>query len=126
MIDEPPEGTAPESAALSVSTVAGQEDCWLLTETLVQSVSLQLKVCQNIQCLALHSFTDLHTGKPQSLITARKQTPSHDNSTNARGFVTITVYAHVIEVKYLKIPQQFHLINQTANRLTFVMSAQSC
>uniref|UniRef100_H3D9Q0 HMG-box containing 3 n=1 Tax=Tetraodon nigroviridis TaxID=99883 RepID=H3D9Q0_TETNG len=44
------------------STVAGQEDCWLLTETLVQSVSVQLKVCVNIQCLALHSFTDLHPG----------------------------------------------------------------
>lgn len=121
----PPEGTA---SALSVSTVAGQEDCWLLTETLVQSVSLQLKVCQNIQCLALHSFTDLHTGKPQRLIAART-TPSHDNSTNAClvvWFVPITVYARVIEVKYLKIPQHFHLINQTVNRLTFVMSAQSC
>ncbi|TWW54961.1 HMG domain-containing protein 3 HMG box-containing protein 3 [Takifugu flavidus] len=44
------------------STIAGQEDCWLLTETLVQSVSLQLKVCLNLQCLALHSFTDLHPG----------------------------------------------------------------
>uniref|UniRef100_A0A3P8TET1 HMG-box containing 3 n=1 Tax=Amphiprion percula TaxID=161767 RepID=A0A3P8TET1_AMPPE len=44
------------------STVAGQEDCWLLTETLMQTASLQLKVCLNIQCLALHSFTDLHPG----------------------------------------------------------------
>ncbi|XP_026186675.1 HMG domain-containing protein 3 [Mastacembelus armatus] len=44
------------------STVAGQEDCWLLTETLLQTVSLQLKVCLNVQCLALHSFTDLHPG----------------------------------------------------------------
>ncbi|XP_030594414.1 HMG domain-containing protein 3 isoform X2 [Archocentrus centrarchus] len=44
------------------STVAGQEDCWLLTETLMQTVSLQLKVCLNVQCLALHSFTDLHPG----------------------------------------------------------------
>uniref|UniRef100_A0A3B4Z1N1 HMG domain-containing protein 3-like n=1 Tax=Stegastes partitus TaxID=144197 RepID=A0A3B4Z1N1_9TELE len=41
-------------------TVAGQEDCWLLTETLMQTASLQLKVCLNVQCLALHSFTDLH------------------------------------------------------------------
>lgn len=46
----------------SRSTVAGQEDCWLLTETLMQTVSLQLKVCPNVQCLALHSFTDLHPG----------------------------------------------------------------
>ncbi|XP_041846686.1 HMG domain-containing protein 3 isoform X2 [Melanotaenia boesemani] len=44
------------------STVAGQEDCWLLTETLMQTASLQLKVCLNTQCLALHSFTDLHPG----------------------------------------------------------------
>ncbi|XP_053735834.1 HMG domain-containing protein 3 [Synchiropus splendidus] len=42
------------------STIAGQEDCWLLTEALIQSASLQLKVCPNIHCLALHSFTDLH------------------------------------------------------------------
>ncbi|CAN9514946.1 unnamed protein product [Ophioblennius macclurei] len=46
----------------SQSTVAGQEDCWLLTETLMQTASLQLKVCLNVQCLALHSFTDLHPG----------------------------------------------------------------
>lgn len=45
------------------STVAGQEDCWLLTETLIQTATLQLKVCLNVQCLALHSFTDLHPGK---------------------------------------------------------------
>ncbi|XP_068442460.1 HMG domain-containing protein 3 isoform X2 [Clinocottus analis] len=44
------------------STVAGQEDCWLLTETLIQTANLQLKVCLNVQCLALHSFTDLHPG----------------------------------------------------------------
>ncbi|XP_042349730.1 HMG domain-containing protein 3 [Plectropomus leopardus] len=44
------------------STVAGQVDCWLLTETLIQTATLQLKVCLNIQCLALHSFTDLHPG----------------------------------------------------------------
>lgn len=45
------------------SSVAGQEDCWLLTETLMQTATLQLKVCLNVQCLALHSFTDLHPGK---------------------------------------------------------------
>ncbi|KAM9741161.1 HMG domain-containing protein 3 isoform 1-T3 [Menidia menidia] len=44
------------------STVAGQEDCWLLTETLIQTATVQLKVCLNVQCLALHSFTDLHPG----------------------------------------------------------------
>ncbi|XP_062332915.1 HMG domain-containing protein 3, partial [Osmerus eperlanus] len=44
------------------SSVAGQEDCWLLTESLIQTASLQLKVCLNTQCLALHSFTHLHPG----------------------------------------------------------------
>ncbi|XP_045579980.1 HMG domain-containing protein 3 isoform X2 [Salmo salar] len=44
------------------SSLAGQEDCWLLTDTLIQTASLQLKVCLNPQCLALHSFTDLHPG----------------------------------------------------------------
>ncbi|KAK2849204.1 hypothetical protein Q5P01_009038 [Channa striata] len=44
------------------STVAGQEDCWLFTETLIQTASLQMKVCLNVQCLALHCFTDLHPG----------------------------------------------------------------
>ncbi|XP_077433916.1 HMG domain-containing protein 3 [Vanacampus margaritifer] len=44
------------------STIAGQEDCWLLTEMLIQTASLQLKVCLGAKCLALHSFTDLHLG----------------------------------------------------------------
>ncbi|XP_077588917.1 HMG domain-containing protein 3 [Stigmatopora nigra] len=44
------------------STIAGQEECWLLTEMLIQTASLQLKVCLNARCLALHSFTDLHPG----------------------------------------------------------------
>uniref|UniRef100_A0A3Q2ZPJ3 HMG box domain containing 3 n=1 Tax=Kryptolebias marmoratus TaxID=37003 RepID=A0A3Q2ZPJ3_KRYMA len=44
------------------SSVAGQEDCWLLTETLMQTATLQLKVCLNVQCLALNSFTELHPG----------------------------------------------------------------
>ncbi|XP_072295607.1 HMG domain-containing protein 3 [Eucyclogobius newberryi] len=44
------------------NTVAGQVECWLLTETLMHRVSLQLKICLNVQCLALHSFTDIHPG----------------------------------------------------------------
>ncbi|XP_061689996.1 HMG domain-containing protein 3 isoform X2 [Syngnathoides biaculeatus] len=44
------------------STIAGQEDCWLLTEVLIQTASLHLKVCLSAQCLALHCFTDLHPG----------------------------------------------------------------
>ncbi|XP_019730326.1 HMG domain-containing protein 3 isoform X1 [Hippocampus comes] len=44
------------------STIAGQEDCWLITEMLIQAASLQLKVCLSAKCLALHSFTDLHPG----------------------------------------------------------------
>ncbi|XP_061643154.1 HMG domain-containing protein 3 isoform X8 [Phyllopteryx taeniolatus] len=50
------------------STIAGQEDCWLLTEMLVQTASLQLKVCLNARCLAMHSFTDLHPGAPSVLV----------------------------------------------------------
>ncbi|CAL9706756.1 unnamed protein product [Knipowitschia caucasica] len=45
-----------------LKSVAGQVECWLLTETLMQTVSLQLKICLNLQCLALYSFTDLHAG----------------------------------------------------------------
>ncbi|XP_072524381.1 HMG domain-containing protein 3 [Salminus brasiliensis] len=43
-------------------SVAGQQQCWLLTESVLQPVSLQLKVCPKLQCLAIHSFTDLHPG----------------------------------------------------------------
>ncbi|XP_066522882.1 HMG domain-containing protein 3 isoform X2 [Hoplias malabaricus] len=42
--------------------LAGLQQCWLVTETLLQPVSLQLKVCPNLQCLAVHSFMDLHPG----------------------------------------------------------------
>lgn len=55
------------------STVAGQEDCWLLTETLIQTASLQLKVCPNLRCLALHSFADLHPGNHKHSAVAVKQ-----------------------------------------------------
>ncbi|XP_067243860.1 HMG domain-containing protein 3 isoform X1 [Chanodichthys erythropterus] len=44
------------------SSVAGLEECWLLTDLLIRPVTLQLKVCTNLQCLAIHSFTDLHPG----------------------------------------------------------------
>ncbi|KAK7137582.1 hypothetical protein R3I94_013285 [Phoxinus phoxinus] len=44
------------------SSVAGLEDCWLLTDHMIRPVTLQLKVCTNLQCLAIHSFTDLHPG----------------------------------------------------------------
>lgn len=74
-----------------VSTVAGQEDCWLLTETLVQPVSLQLKVCLNIQCLALHSFTDLHPGKAQGLITVCTP-PEFNKSTNTLLVVCYSIW----------------------------------
>uniref|UniRef100_A0A8C2JTI5 HMG box domain containing 3 n=1 Tax=Cyprinus carpio TaxID=7962 RepID=A0A8C2JTI5_CYPCA len=44
------------------SSLAGLEECWLLTECSIRPVTLQLKVCTNLQCLAIHSFTDLHPG----------------------------------------------------------------
>ncbi|MCJ8735731.1 hypothetical protein PDJAM_G00250790 [Pangasius djambal] len=43
-------------------SIAGQQQCWLVTESLLQPVSLQLKVCLNSQCLAVHSFTSLYPG----------------------------------------------------------------
>lgn len=45
------------------SSVAGLEECWLLTDRSIHPVTLQLKVCTNLQCLVIHSFTDLHPGK---------------------------------------------------------------
>ncbi|MBN3294733.1 HMGX3 protein, partial [Polypterus senegalus] len=42
------------------SSVAGQEDCWLLTDSQIQTATIQLKICLNPQCLALHSFNDIH------------------------------------------------------------------
>ncbi|XP_066446477.1 HMG domain-containing protein 3 isoform X1 [Eleutherodactylus coqui] len=44
------------------SSVAGAQDCWLLTATHLQLVTAQVKVCLNPQCLALHSFNDIYTG----------------------------------------------------------------
>ncbi|KAM3927553.1 HMG domain-containing protein 3 [Leptodactylus fuscus] len=44
------------------SSVAGAQDCWLLTATRLQLVSAQVKVCLNPQCLALHNFSDIYTG----------------------------------------------------------------
>ncbi|XP_057182618.1 HMG domain-containing protein 3 isoform X2 [Triplophysa rosa] len=44
------------------SSAAGLEECWLLTDRAIQLVTLQVKICSNLQCLALHSFTDLHPG----------------------------------------------------------------
>ncbi|XP_044137057.1 HMG domain-containing protein 3 isoform X1 [Bufo gargarizans] len=44
------------------SSVAGAQDCWLLTATCLQLVTAQVKVCLNPQCLAIHSFNDIYTG----------------------------------------------------------------
>ncbi|XP_015205495.2 HMG domain-containing protein 3 isoform X3 [Lepisosteus oculatus] len=44
------------------NSVAGQEDCWLLTDSHIQTATVQLKICLNPQCLALHSFSDIHLG----------------------------------------------------------------
>ncbi|KAK6475900.1 HMG domain-containing protein 3-like isoform X2 [Huso huso] len=44
------------------SSIAGQEDCWLLTDSHIQTATVQLKICLNPQCLALHSFNDIHMG----------------------------------------------------------------
>ncbi|XP_065412092.1 HMG domain-containing protein 3 isoform X5 [Chrysemys picta bellii] len=39
-----------------------RKECWLLTANRLQVVTAQVKVCLNLQCLALHSFTDIYTG----------------------------------------------------------------
>ncbi|XP_005988335.1 HMG domain-containing protein 3 [Latimeria chalumnae] len=44
------------------NSLAGPEDCWLLTDTHVQVVTSQVNVCLNPQCLALHSFNDINSG----------------------------------------------------------------
>ncbi|XP_072001703.1 HMG domain-containing protein 3 isoform X2 [Engystomops pustulosus] len=44
------------------NSLAGAQDCWLLTATRLQLVTAQVKVCLNPQCLALHSFNDICTG----------------------------------------------------------------
>uniref|UniRef100_A0A8B9N0H0 HMG-box containing 3 n=1 Tax=Accipiter nisus TaxID=211598 RepID=A0A8B9N0H0_9AVES len=44
------------------NSLAGPQECWLLTANRLQVVTAQVKVCLNLQCLALHSFTDIYTG----------------------------------------------------------------
>ncbi|XP_061857960.1 HMG domain-containing protein 3 isoform X2 [Colius striatus] len=44
------------------NSLAGPQECWLLTANRLQLVTAQVKVCLNLQCLALHSFTDIYTG----------------------------------------------------------------
>ncbi|XP_071426305.1 HMG domain-containing protein 3 isoform X1 [Pithys albifrons albifrons] len=44
------------------NSLAGPQECWLLTANRLQVVTAQVKVCLNPQCLALHSFTDIYTG----------------------------------------------------------------
>ncbi|NWY74995.1 HMGX3 protein, partial [Erithacus rubecula] len=44
------------------NSLAGPQECWLLTANQLQVVTAQVKVCMNLQCLALHSFTDIYTG----------------------------------------------------------------
>ncbi|XP_067423221.1 HMG domain-containing protein 3 isoform X2 [Emydura macquarii macquarii] len=44
------------------NSLASPQECWLLTANRLQVVTAQVKVCLNLQCLALHSFTDIYTG----------------------------------------------------------------
>ncbi|XP_043843442.1 HMG domain-containing protein 3 isoform X2 [Dromiciops gliroides] len=44
------------------NSLAGPQECWLLTANRLQLVTAQVKMCLNPQCLALHSFTDIYTG----------------------------------------------------------------
>ncbi|XP_075066140.1 HMG domain-containing protein 3 [Mixophyes fleayi] len=44
------------------NSIAGTQDCWILTANRLQQVTAQVKVCLNPQCLAIHSFNDIYTG----------------------------------------------------------------
>ncbi|KAM4676201.1 HMG domain-containing protein 3 isoform 2-T2 [Discoglossus pictus] len=44
------------------NSLAGPQDCWLLTASRLQVVTAQMKVCVNPQCLAIHCFNDIYTG----------------------------------------------------------------
>ncbi|XP_037364852.1 HMG domain-containing protein 3 isoform X4 [Talpa occidentalis] len=44
------------------NSLAGPQECWLLTASRLQVVTAQVKMCLNPQCLALHSFMDIYTG----------------------------------------------------------------
>ncbi|XP_069754269.1 HMG domain-containing protein 3 isoform X1 [Narcine bancroftii] len=46
------------------NSIAGPEECWLLTESQFQVVVVQTKICMNPHCLALHHFTDISSEKP--------------------------------------------------------------
>ncbi|XP_008847599.1 HMG domain-containing protein 3 isoform X1 [Nannospalax galili] len=44
------------------NSLAGPQECWLLTANRLQVVTAQVKICLNPHCLALHSFMDIYTG----------------------------------------------------------------
>uniref|UniRef100_A0A2K6G7E5 HMG-box containing 3 n=1 Tax=Propithecus coquereli TaxID=379532 RepID=A0A2K6G7E5_PROCO len=44
------------------NSLAGPQECWLLTASRLQTVTAQVKMCLNPHCLALHSFMDIYTG----------------------------------------------------------------
>ncbi|XP_019589865.2 HMG domain-containing protein 3 isoform X3 [Rhinolophus sinicus] len=44
------------------NSMAGPQECWLLTASRLQVVTAQVKMCLNPHCLALHSFMDIYTG----------------------------------------------------------------
>ncbi|XP_069892488.1 HMG domain-containing protein 3 isoform X3 [Dipodomys merriami] len=44
------------------NSLAGPQECWLLTASRLQVVTAQVKMCLNPHCLALHNFMDIYTG----------------------------------------------------------------
>jgi hypothetical protein len=59
------EADFPSGFLLGTSSLAGPQECWLLTANRLQVVTAQVKMCLNPHCLALHSFTDIYTGRCQ-------------------------------------------------------------
>ncbi|XP_059554870.1 HMG domain-containing protein 3 isoform X3 [Myotis daubentonii] len=45
------------------NSLAGPQECWLMTANRLQVVTAQVKMCLNPHCLALHSFMDIYTEK---------------------------------------------------------------
>lgn len=79
------------------SSLAGPQECWLLTANRLQVVTAQVKVCLNLQCLALHSFTDIYTGRK------KMSTESDSMSTDTIRSLG-TVSAHCLHRKASYMP----------------------
>lgn len=77
------------------SSLAGPQECWLLTANRLQVVTAQVKVCLNLQCLALHSFTDIYTGRKNVSIPTYRKAFSLSQCIQLELFFTCTILLQV-------------------------------